>query len=173
MLEIYPSEVFEYAASNKSGFLEKLEQGLKLAVHDASNDTRAVARKAFLNYRDLFPARATKLFQSFDASIQRAFGELTETKYINTPVRPTSASSGRAQTIVSKNEPKSIEKKAMSSFTEIKDLNSTGGTTPEEKRSSIPTNPNKTNFEKVAREVKQLKEDPTLENIINNTNDTS
>lgn len=131
MLELYPSEVFEYIANSKSGFLDKIEQGLKIAVHDAASDTRAIARKAFLNYRAYFPARAGKLFQTFDASIQRAFGELTETRLSSTPVRSTSASSNRMAASASKFEVKSVEKKPRSSLNEARDLSSTGGTTPE------------------------------------------
>ena len=177
MLEQYPCEVFEYAAANKSGFLEKLEQGLKLAVHDASNDTRAVARKAFLNYRSLFPARAAKLFQNFDGSIQRAFGEQTmETRSTTTPARSTSASANRVQaSLTPKIESKSIEKKARGSLNEVRDLSSTGGTTPDSNKplsSSLPDSkrtPNKPPVEPPVRV--SVKADPSIESLLASTSD--
>lgn len=181
MLELYPCEVFEYAAANKSGFLEKLEQGLKLAVHDASSDTRAVARKAFLNYRTLFPTRATKLFQNFDGSIQRAFGELTESRNNVTPARSTSANSSRVQSstvkiesnsIEKKNrEPKSMEKKTRNSLNEIRDLSSTGGTTPDSSKTLHGTIPAKDSRPVFERPSRIIKEEPTIENIIAATSD--
>ena len=164
MLEIYPSEVFEYAANNKSGFLEKIEQGLKIAVHDATSDARAIARKAFLNYRNLFPVRANKLFQTFDSSIQRAFGELTDARTVGTPARSTSSNSNRMATSASKIETKSVEKKPRSSLTEVRDLSSTGGTTPEVKPVKEQREPVK---------VVEKKESPGLDVWIHITNDAN
>ncbi|OMJ86770.1 hypothetical protein SteCoe_11624 [Stentor coeruleus] len=200
MLELYPCEVFEYAASSKTGFLDKIEQGLKLAVHDANNDTRAIARKAFLNYRAYFPARAAKIFQTFDASIQRAFGELTENRFSSTPARSTSANSNRIVVNMTKSETKSIEKKARSSLNEIKDLSGTGGTTPDAKsitqkdlrplekslKDDKPPREDREREERIREEkireervkeerVKEerVKEEPSLEFLISSTNDQS
>ena len=164
MLEIYPSEVFEYAANNKSGFLDKIEQGLKIAVHDATSDARAIARKAFLNYRSLFPARANKLFQTFDSSIQRAFGELTDARTVGTPARSTSSNSNRMATSASKIDTKSVEKKPRSSLTEVRDLSSTGGTTPEVKSVKEQREPVK---------AVEKKESPGLDVWIHITNDAN
>ena len=178
MLEQYPCEVFEYAAANKSGFLEKLEQGLKLAVHDASSETRVIARKAFLNYRSLFPARASKLFQNFDGSIQRAFGELTtENRSTTTPVRSTSANANRVHASTTpKIESKSIEKKARNSLNEIRDLSSTGGTTPDSNKplSSSLTEKKPTPKPPLEQPMRaSAKEDPSLENLIASTSDSN
>ena len=182
MLELYPIEVFEYAANNKAGFLEKLESGLKIAVHDASSDTRAIARKAFLGYRNFFPARANKLFSTFDSSIQRAFGELTETKSGNfahtTPGRSTSVNSNRMAVSAGKVDPRSHEKpekfeksekqekNPRNSLNEVRDLSSTGGTTPEIKAVNQVREP---------REAKPIdrKEAPGLDVWIHITNDAN
>ena len=182
MLELYPIEVFEYAANNKTGFLEKLEQGLKIAVHDASSDTRAIARKAFLGYRNFFPARANKLFSTFDSSIQRAFGELTDTKsssFTNaTPGRSTSVNSNRMAASAGKVDSRSHEKpekfdksekqekKPRNSLNEVRDLSSTGGTTPEIKTA---------NYIREPREAKPVdkKEAPGLDVWIHITNDAN
>ena len=170
MLELYPIEVFEYAANNKTGFLDKLEQGLKIVVHDASSETRAIARKAFLGYRNFFPARANKLFSSFDSSIQRAFGELTETKsqnFATTPARSTSASSNRMATSAGKYDPRSVEKleksekvekKPRNSLNEVRDLGSTGGTTPEIKHVKEVRDVREVREVRDAREVREVRD---------------
>lgn len=179
MLELYPCELFEYAASNKSGFLEKMEQGLKLAIHDASSETRAIARKAFLNYRNYFPARAIKLFKNFDGSIQRAFGELTDTRVISTPNRSTSANFNRPlSNSLTKIDSKSTDKKSRGSLNEVRDLSSTGGTTPETKLNTI-----KENKTLIIKETKTLdrpiiqkvadKKDQTIEFLITCTSDSN
>lgn len=101
MLENYPAELFEYACSIKSGFLEMIEQGLNLVVSDAAAEARSYGRQAFLAYRNLYPDRANRLFSRFETSAQRAFGDIIAAVPIspnpasNTPKRSNSAKAPR------------------------------------------------------------------------------
>jgi len=75
MLENYPFHVFQNATGFRGNFAEMLERGIKSAVHDAAKEARANGRRAFLAYRALFPDEATRLYSTFDYSVQKAFGE--------------------------------------------------------------------------------------------------
>ena len=68
ILKNYPNQILEKNVGTFEIMIEKL-------ISDANNETRNYARQAFLEYQNLFPAKAQKLYAKLDNATQKAVNE--------------------------------------------------------------------------------------------------
>ena len=73
ILSNYPASVLEKYANS-------LEDLIKIAVNDASPETRSTGRDNYLLYSQIFPTKAAALYAKFSASVQRALAETKNPK---------------------------------------------------------------------------------------------
>jgi len=65
ILTYFPISTIEKYSSN-------VENGISIALNDASADTRAIGRECYNLYEDIFPEKAKKLYDTLPSAVQKA-----------------------------------------------------------------------------------------------------
>jgi hypothetical protein len=69
----YPTKLLEKYCTN-------IEEMIRIAVNDASSETRAIGRECFILYEQAFPSKANTLFNTFLLAVQKAVNETRVSK---------------------------------------------------------------------------------------------
>ena len=69
----YPTRLLEKYCTN-------IEEMIRIAINDASTETRSIGRECFILYEQAFPSKANTLFNTFLSAVQKAVNETRSTK---------------------------------------------------------------------------------------------